>query len=182
MSGDPGKLIAIAYILGPYGTRGHVKIQSLTDAPRRFVPGLEVVVDPPHAGSEVPSRCRIEGVLERDRGPAVKLSGVDDRDAAEALRGKYLKVEKSAVAPLPEGRHYVFEIIGLDVYSTGGELLGRVSDVLRTGANDVYVVTPRAGRKEILIPALKTVVKAIDLESRKMVVEPPEGLIEGGSA
>ena len=77
---------------------------------------------------------------------------------------------------LPEGSYYQFEIKGLDVYLEGGRFLGKVTDILRTGANDVYVVGQ--GEKEYLIPALRSVVKEINLSEKRMTLHPMEGLLE----
>ena len=168
-------MIAIGYIKGPHGVRGHVRVQPLTDFPDRFVAGLEVIIT--SAGDEGGRTCIVEDVTTSKGCPAVKLSGVETRDDAERLRGGYLKIPRAEVPPLPEGRFYVFDIVGLDVSTTDGRLLGKVSDVLHTGANDVYVVKPAGGGRDILIPAIKSVVTLIDLRSRRMVIEPLEGLV-----
>jgi 16S rRNA processing protein RimM len=81
------------------------------------------------------------------------------------------------VEPLPEGHYYIFQLVGSRVYTTGGEFLGILTEVLTTGANDVYVVKG-TGKKEILIPALKDVVRKIDLARREMTVALPPGLLD----
>jgi 16S rRNA processing protein RimM len=97
-------------------------------------------------------------------------------NAAEQLRGGYLEITREQLVPLPEGSYYIFEIIGLKVYDLDGAYLGEITDVLQTGANDVYVV--ETGGKPLLIPALKQVVREVDLQGRRMRVELPEGLME----
>ena len=84
-----------------------------------------------------------------------------------------IKVRRDDLVDLPEGRYYIFDIIGLAVEDTKGNPLGTVSDVLQPGANDVYVVT-KDGEPDLLLPALKDVVLQIDLDAKKMVVDPPE--------
>src|SRR5690606_33128124 len=85
----------------------------------------------------------------------VKLAGVSDRDAAEALRGVLVQVPREDAVPLPEGSYYVFDLVGCDVVTTEGTLLGQIADVLQTGANDVYQVRDDTTGKEILLPAVK---------------------------
>ena len=98
---------------------------------------------------------------------------------AEELVGARVYIKKSELPELDDETHYWFELIGLAVYTTGGEFLGRLDHIIETGSNDVYVVKSRQGRqaKEILVPALKSVVKNIDLGGRRMEVELPEGLL-----
>lgn len=134
-----------------------------------------MVVTP--AGDERGTSRTIEDVTVARGRLSVKVSGVDTRNDAERLRGGYIKVPKAEAPALPDGRYYVFDIIGLEVFTTDGRSLGRVANVLQTGANDVYVVKPAGGGKDVLIPAVKPVVKRIDLDSRRMVIEPLEGLI-----
>ena len=76
--------------------------------------------------------------------------------------------------PLEEGEYYTFDIIGLEVFDTEGNSLGHVTDVLRTGSNDVYVTSKKGEAKQLLIPALKTVVQEINVPEGKMVVDMPE--------
>jgi 16S rRNA processing protein RimM len=104
----------------------------------------------------------------------LKLEGIDDRSSAEELRGSDVDVLLEDAVPLPDGEYYWQQIIGLAVEDTAGRVLGRVNEILRTGANDVYVVST-AGR-EILLPAIKDVVRLIDLDGGRMVVDLPLGL------
>ena len=95
------------------------------------------------------------------------------REAAMSLTGKLLTVDRSEAAPLQEGEYYTFDIIGLTVYDMDGNELGKVENVLRTGSNDVYQAR-RTDGGELLIPALKAVVKEIDVPGGRMVVDMPE--------
>jgi len=103
------------------------------------------------------------------------LVGVDDRDAAEALRGQWIYVAIEDALPLGEGEYYHFQIVGLQVITAEGEALGRVSEILPTGANDVYVI--QGPRGEILVPALEGVILNVDLPNGRMIVRLPEGLL-----
>ena len=106
----------------------------------------------------------------------LKLKGIDDRNAAESLRGKVLFVDEAHRAKLPEGEYFVHDVLGLAVREEGGTDLGTVADVLRYPASDVYVV--RGDRGEILIPAVKEFVRSVDLGARTMTVRLIEGMIE----
>ena len=106
----------------------------------------------------------------------LKLKGIDTREAAIAQRYVYVYVpESEAACELPPGEYFVHQIVGLQVLTTAGEDLGTVEEVLSTGANDVYVVPGPRG--EVLIPALKTVIRTIDLATGQLIVELPPGLL-----
>ena len=159
--------VALGRVLSPWGVRGDLKVEPLSDTPDPFAPGRSVTV----AGhTHVIERAHRRGHLVH-----VKLSGIDDRHAAEPLRDQYLLVPESDLQPLDEGRYYRFQLIGLSVSSTAGEPLGRVSRILTTPSNDVFVVDGPLG--EILVPAIDDIVKEIDLEGGIMTVEVVPGLI-----
>ena len=104
----------------------------------------------------------------------LRLAGIEDRNAAEKLRGLRLYVDESEIEPLPEGSWYWFQLLGLTV-TEKGRTLGEIAEILPYTANDVYVVQ-RQNKKDLLIPALKDVVKQVDLERKTMEVELPAGL------
>jgi len=103
-----------------------------------------------------------------------KFVGVDDRDAAEGLRNCELVIDPQSAPQLPEGEYYHFQLEGLEVIENGINL-GRIKEILSYSANDIYVVSREDGA-DILIPALKDIVKNIDLAGGTMTVELPEGL------
>jgi 16S rRNA processing protein RimM len=156
--------VAVGWIAAPWGLRGDLKVQPLTDFPERFQRGAALWV----------RGRRIEVQRSRwSRGFVyLGLSGIDSRSAAEELRGALLEVPESDLAPLPEGQYYRFQVIGLEVRTPEGRPLGRVAEILSTGSNDVYVV--RGGPRELLIPAIEDVVKEVDIEGGRLVVEPPD--------
>ena len=159
--------MAVGRILGPWGLRGELKVQPLTDFPERFEPGCSLYVDGVAYAVE---RCRWH------RGKAyIRLSGIDSATAAEALRQRFLEVPEEELKPLSEGEYYQFQIVGLDVRTTEGQPLGKVTQILSTASNDVFVVRGEGG--ELLIPALEDVIKAIDLDGGWMEVELVEGLL-----
>jgi 16S rRNA processing protein RimM len=107
----------------------------------------------------------------------LKLAGCDDRNAAEDLRGLLVQVPIHEAAPLEEGEYYHHQIIGLTVETETGETLGRVAEVLETGANDVYVVRGPAG--EVLLPAVEDVILAVAPEDGRLVVRLLPGILVG---
>jgi len=139
-------------------------------------PDREASVQPPDRGASVqpPSRAyHVESARVRSGLVFLKLAGVDDVAAAEKLRGALVKIPPEKALPLEEGEYYIRDLIGLEVATAGGEALGVLTDVLRTGANDVYVV----GGK-LMIPAVRECVLNVDTEKRTMTVALTEGLRE----
>jgi 16S rRNA processing protein RimM len=160
------ELIVIGKIVAPHGVRGDVRVTPLTDFPDRFLSMKSVLV----GGKRVLS---IEAARYHKQLLLLKFRGLDDRNAVEELRGQLLQVDRKDVVPLQEGAFYVFDIIGMDVYATDGQLLGKVDDVIETGSNDVYVVE-RKDNRPLLVPALKTIVTTVDVTNRRMVILRPE--------
>ena len=116
-------------------------------------------------------RCVIDGGdYEVEPETVGECLGVKDRNGAQLLTNKFLTVDKKDAAPLEEGEFYTFDIIGLDVFNLDAQKLGTVENVLKTGSNDVFVTRTPDGR-EILIPALKRVVKSIDLNQKMMIID-----------
>jgi 16S rRNA processing protein RimM len=163
-------LLVVAQVLGPHGLRGELKCRIVTDFPKqRFKRGNTLLID---GAQHTIQAARIQGQTV-----LLKLVEVPGRTAAETLRGKQVQIRAEDAVALPEGRFYWHQVIGLSVEdATTREILGRVSDIIETGANDVYVVTPDTGR-EILVPAIKDVVKEIDPAQGRLVIEPLPGMI-----
>ena len=156
--------------MGAHGTAGEVKVVTESDFPQRFEQLHDVFVRQGNEGQLM----RVVGSRSRPGKEQVilKFAGIEDRDAAARLRGAQLCLTGQQLMPLPEGQYYQFQLLGVEVVTTTGESLGPVTEVLRTGANDVYV-TDRA-----LIPAIDSVVKHIDLQARRMLIEPVDGLLD----
>lgn len=164
---DPGEKILVGKIIAPHGIGGLLSIEGLSDNPKRFAPGATLATA---AGQ----RLTVERSQIHKGRLLVGFAGIADRDAADKLRGEELFIEQSEVAKLPKGVYYHYQIVGLTVKQQG-QTIGVVSDILTYSANDIYL-TKKEGGGEILIPALKSVVKSIDLEQGVMEVELPEGL------
>lgn len=163
----PPGYVAVGRVSTAWGVGGVVKVIPLVDKRGRLAPGWSVNV----AGQ----RRTIESSRWQKGLAYLKLSGIDDREAALALREQLLTVPATELEPLAEGLYYRFQLVGLAVSSAAGAALGRVTDILSTGANDVYVVQGERG--EILVPATDDIVKEIDLERGRMVIEEVPGLI-----
>jgi 16S rRNA processing protein RimM len=160
----------VAQILAPHGIRGEVKCRIVTDFPKeRFKRGNTVLVD---ATPRTIASARLQAphVL-------LRFADVEDRDSAETLRGKEVTIRQEDAVHLPKGQFYWHQVIGLSVIdATTQELYGRVTEILETGANDVYVVRTPSNR-EVLIPAIKDVVKDIDPAQGRMAIEPLPGML-----
>ena len=169
------RFLVIGKVIGAHGVGGELKVQIISEDPHRFG-RLEQV----YAGLE--DREPVPWMLERFRlhkGHALlKIANCSDRDTAQSLRGHLLHVPLEDAIPLEEGEYYEYQILDLDVWTVSDEHLGKVVEIIETGANDVYVVHGTyPGHREILIPAIEGVVIEIDLDSGRMVVELPEGLL-----
>jgi 16S rRNA processing protein RimM len=157
--------VKIGYIRRAVGLRGEVEVELLTDDKQRFRPGLSV-----HAGTSV---RRVEAVRQGAGTVVLKFTDVNNRDVADDLRGQYLEIKAAEVVPLPEGSYYHWELLGLEVFDLAGARLGEVTDILDNPANDIYVVG-QAGGGQMLVPAVAEVVRSIDLEAGRMVVDLPD--------
>ncbi|MGI6586717.1 MAG: ribosome maturation factor RimM [Lutisporaceae bacterium] len=163
--------LSIGQIINTHGLRGEVKVYPLTDDMSRFEKLEEVYI----AENNELVKYEVERIKLLKSTVAVKLKGIDSEEAANKLRNSYIKVDRKSAVKLPKDTYFICDLIDSEVYDEKGRLLGTVKDVLQTGSNDVYVV--QSADMEILIPALKDVVKVIDLENQKIIIETPEGLI-----
>jgi 16S rRNA processing protein RimM len=166
--GTPEHLV-IARVLGARGLRGELKCRIVTEFTERFRPRIRVFLG---------SAEREHRVLAANVAPPhvfLKLSGVRDRTTAESLRGLEVLVAVEDAVPLPEGRFYWHEVIGLEVVDGSGNLIGTVRDIIETGANDVYLVDGAFG--EVLVPNIEQVVRSIDVASGRMTIDPLPGML-----
>ncbi|NPV92109.1 MAG: 16S rRNA processing protein RimM [Firmicutes bacterium] len=168
------RMITIGQVTTSHGSRGELRVIPLTDFPDRFSRLKEVVVE--HNGQR--SVRRLESARPHKQFVILKLEGVEDPETAQRMRHALVQIPEEDLMPLPDGHYYIFQLIGLEVFTEAGEYLGKIDNVFQTGSNDVYRVLSDTG-KEFLIPALKQVVTVIDLEQRRMVIRPLEGLLDG---
>ncbi len=162
--------MAVGRIVGAHGIRGEIKVKQLTDFPERFAPGSLLYLEEEAFQREVIASRPHKGMF------LVQLSGLSDRNAAERLRGKYLFIARDEAMALEEDEYYEDELIGLQVETMEGVILGELTEIIWTGANEVYIVQGPKG--EVLIPAIAQVVQEVDLESGIMRVTLLPGLVD----
>jgi 16S rRNA processing protein RimM len=164
------RFLLIGRVERPHGVRGEVRVTAETDQPERFT-WLKTV----YLGEDNPRPVAVESARLHQGLILLKLAGYDDRDAAESLRQQWLQVPAEEAIPLEEGEYFLYQLIGLQVYSDEGEHLGELTEVLDTRANYVYIV--KGPRGEILLPDTEEVIQAIDLTSGRMIVHLLPGLL-----
>jgi len=173
MAEPSAEMIAIGRIVRPQGNRGEVVVASSTDfGDERFQPGATVWIERDGRSDEV----EITSSREHDGRWVVGLSGVATIDAAELLRGAELKIPADLLHALSPGRHYVHDLIGLQVVTEAGEPVGPVRDVQLDTGVPLLVVTGRAG--EVLVPFTDAICRDVDMAAKRIVIAPPEGLVE----
>ncbi|MEX0735841.1 MAG: ribosome maturation factor RimM [Bacteroidota bacterium] len=166
-------LIAVGQVTRTVGIRGEVNILSLADSPGRFKELTEVWVGPDESKVE---RFTIAGSRQNRSGVVLKLKELETQPAAEARRGQFVYVRKSKSRKPAAGTYFIHDILGLQVVTETGDVVGIVKDVMQLPANDVWVVVNDG--KEVLIPALKHVIASVDLKQRRIVINPLEGMLE----
>lgn len=161
----------VGRVVGTHGVRGGLRVSLLSDFPTAFRKRKRLLI-----GDEL---REVDVVSARGHGEMaiVQLRGVDTIEAAQALRGQLLHVPVEEVARPRRGQYFWHEIEGLRVETEDGRELGTIREILRTGANDVYVVTGALG--EVLVPAIDDVVRKIDVAGGRVVVRPLPGLLPG---
>ena len=142
----------------------------LTDFPERLVAGAKVFLGPNYRPIEIQNQRRHRDVL------LLSLAGYPTPEEVAELTNQYLFVRAEDRPSLPEGEYYHHQLIGMQVLDEGGQVLGTLSQILETGANDVYVVLPSQG-PEILLPAIEDVILEIDLDQRQMLVRLLPGML-----
>ena len=157
----------VGKIVNTFGIKGEVKVTLYTEDISNFKTKRRVYVNA--------KEMQVENSRLQKNMLILKLKGIDNMNDAENLRGSIIKVNKSK-NDLPEGTYYIADLIGLDVYTEEGNLLGKVTDIYNTGANDIYTVKTQDG-KEVLLPAIKDVIKQVDIQNKKIIVHILKGLI-----
>lgn len=165
-AGDSPQYLVIGKVLRPHGIRGELRLEVHTDTPTHLSDVDTVYVGEHHKAYKLESSRLHSGVL------LITLAGVTDRTPAEAFRGEIISVKFAEAAPLKPGEFYHHQVIGLQVVTDAGEALGVVSEILTTGANDVYVVKGESA--EVLLPAISSVI--LKIEPPLMTVHLLEGL------
>lgn len=164
-------MFTVGRIVNTHGIKGELKIMPTTDDPKRFGKLKEIYVE----RKEI-KKYGIESVRYHKGFVLLKLEGVEDMTAAELLKGATLKIDRKDSLPLKKDEYYISDLYDLEVYTEEERFLGIIADIIHTGSNDVYVVKNEETGKELLLPAIKQVVKNIDIEAGKMTVELLKGL------
>ncbi len=173
--------ILVAEVLRPHGVRGEVQVRLLADSWAAIGRPATLYLDAGQARTDAAPRAfAVEWVRGSEARLILKLAGVDTREAAAALAGRRLGIPRAAAPPLPEGRYYHYDILGLTVVDPAGRDLGRVTEIVSTPGNDVYMV--RGPRGEWMLPAARAVIAAVDLEAGLLRVRAVDGLLEEPSA
>ena len=165
-------VVSIGRILKPVGLRGELKIGLLTDFPERFEALQEVSIQTKEGRNQ---RCRITRM--RYGPPFVYLifEGLSSPEAVAHLQGGIVQVPETERVVLPEGTYFQSDFLGMEVFLENKVCLGKIEEMIETGSNDVFVVRHLEG--EYLIPALQEIILSIDIENKRMIVDPPEGLL-----
>ncbi len=165
------KYLELGQIVNVRGLKGEVKVNSFTDDNTKFERIHKVFVKQ----KETLKEYEIEKVGYSKTQVIIKFKNINTVEEAETLRNSYILVDREIFGELPEGVYYIADLIGLEVFTEDNEYLGKVNDIFSTGSNDVYVVKDELG-KEKLLPGIDEVIKKIDIENNKIIVNLIKGL------
>ncbi len=166
------KYFEIGQIVNTFGIKGMLKVNPFTDDTSKFEKIGSILVDKKGNLLEM----QIEEVKYSKNQVLLKLKGIETIEEAEKYRNCYLKLPRDKEEELPEDTYFIADLIGLEVITDEGQILGKVDDIYNSGANDIYVIKNELG-KQILLPAIKEVIKKIDLEQEKITVHLLKGLV-----
>lgn len=167
------ELFRIGSVATTHGVHGEVKVYPTTDDPARYKKIKEVILD----NGKDQRIVHIEQTKFFKQMVIVKFKEYNTMDEAEKLRGYELYVTREHAVPLQKNEYYIADLIDMQVITDDGTKLGRIDDVLQTGANDVYVVKQTSGR-ELLLPAIKDCILSVDVPEKKMTVHLLDGLLD----
>ena len=171
---DPDYMAVVGRVARPHGLRGQVIVNPETDFPgERFQPGAELFVN----RGGVAESITITTVRFQQQRPVIGLRGIDDMDAAATLAGAELRVPIDRLAVLPPGTFYRHDLIGCAVETSAGAVVGQVEDVEGTMGGSRLVVKTSGG-VEVLVPLVAEICTAIDPAAKRIVIDPPDGLLE----
>ena len=153
--------LRIGLITRPHGVHGALKVQPLSEDLTRYKGLREAYLERGGAYEKV----EVSDVSVQPDAVYMTISVCRDRNTAETLRNHYISVDREHAVKLPEGRYFVADMIGCDVYDTNGAYYGKLTDVLETGANDVYVIQ---GEKQLMVPALRKLLKEVDVANKRI--------------
>jgi 16S rRNA processing protein RimM len=174
LTGSPNEGEPVFLVVGklrrPHGVRGEILMDVYTDFPERLKPGVTLL------GGEQHRRLVLSSLRWHRQSLLVKFDGYQDREQVGEMRNWLVYVESDQVPPLPEGDFYHHQMIGLEVLDEAGEILGRVAEILETGANDILVVRRDEGA-DILLPVTDEIILNIDLAHKRIHVHLLPGIL-----
>lgn len=166
------EFVSVGWVSRAHGISGEILVFPITDDPEQFTRPVEFFISSDQISRE---KIVIERVRANKGSFIIKIRGINDRNAAEEICHRYLQRRLNDDENLAPDEYFIFDLIGLVVKTIDGTEIGTIADVLSLPANDVYVVAQNSG--EVLIPAIKSVVKRVDLENEVVYIEPMEGLL-----
>ena len=160
-------LVAVGQIFSIFGVKGQIKVRPLSDIKSRFTTGNKIIINNQEVLIQKSSKQKWYYIL--------LLDGYNTPEKAKTLKEKYIYVKPSQPPPQQNDTYYYYELIGINVFNVNKQYLGRISNILTTGANDVYVITTD-NNEEVLVPAIKSVIVDVNIKSQKMTVDQPNWL------
>ena len=170
------KWFNVGKIVNTHGIKGEVRVISKTDfAEKRYKPGnhLFLFLD----GSQEPLELIVKAHRVHKNFDLLTFEGYENVNEVEKLKNAIIKVPENQLGELDEGEFYFHEIVGCLVFTVHGEEIGRVTEILTPGANDVWVIKPKNGGRDILIPYIEQIVKKVDVKEKIILIQPMEGLL-----
>lgn len=165
--------LEIGQIVNTFGIKGQVKVVPFTNDMERFDELKKVYI----VNKSLRKEVEIEDVKYHKNVVLLKFKGLDKIEDVENFKNFYLEIDRKDGRNLEDGEYYIVDLIGLDVISDEGKHLGKLDDIYNTGSNDIYVVKDELG-KQLLLPAIKEVIKEVNLDEKKIVVHLLQGLID----
>ena len=176
-SRNPKSLISVGKIIKPFGLKGEVAVEILTDFPLRFLEMEELyLVDELKSKKEIVAK--IESARFHKKRVLLKIDLINSPEEGDIYRNWHFKINKKDVQKLPNDEFYIFDLIGIDVLTTEGESVGILKKVIPAGFHDVYEIHHPETGKVNLIPSIKKFVKNVDIGNKKMIIEAIEGLLD----
>ncbi|MCH2306055.1 MAG: ribosome maturation factor RimM [SAR202 cluster bacterium] len=166
---DSSDAVLVGVVIGSWGLKGHLKVKPFTDIDNRYRIGNSVWI------SSEELKILTSRFLESKGYWIISFEGINSLQKTERFFGCDITIPRKLLEILPPDVFYFYDLIGITVFNQDFVEIGILKDILKTGANDVYVIQPKSG-KEILIPAIKEVVKKVDLENEKMYVVLRDGI------
>ncbi len=167
--------VCVGAIAGSFGVRGEVRLKSFCATPE------DIASYGPLSDDNGKTSWTLKITRPVKGGFAAKLSGVASKEAADALRGVRLYAPRESLPNLPDDEFYHADLIGLSVFDTGGEELGRIKAVLNHGAGDLLEIAVKGQKHPVLLPFTIANVPTVDLSAGKVIADPPDGLFDDGA-